>query len=198
MFNKYSTSAFFSTLFFEAIIIYTGAKSYSTGQDEILKLSVAAATCLLIPFLLVHVANKKKLTLPPGFQMILSIFIFSALYLGEINKFYSKFWWFDLLLHFVSGWYAVVLFLFLIKTPIKKEHGTSHKRFEFFKSISAFSFSVSLGTLWEMYEFSGDYLFGTEMVKGGLDDTATDLLIMIAAAILTSSFYYFKNRKSSL
>jgi hypothetical protein len=46
-----------------------------------------------------------------------------------------------------------------------------------------------------MYEFSGDYLFGTEMVKGGLDDTATDLLIMIAAATATSIYYYFKNRK---
>lgn len=198
MYNKYSTSAFFATLLFEAIIIYTGAKSYLAGQDEIFKLSIAAVICLLIPFLLVHAANKKKLSLPPGFQMILSLFIFSALYLGEINKFYSKFWWFDLFLHFVSGWYAVVSFLFLIKTTIKKEHGTSHRRFEFLKCICAFSFSVSLGTLWEMYEFSGDYLFGTKMVKGGLDDTATDLLIMIAAAIITSCFYYFKNRKSPL
>ncbi len=193
--NKYSTSSFIITLLFEAIMIYTGAKSYSAGQEEIFKLSVAAVICLSIPFLLVHAANKKKLTLPPGFQMILSLFIFSALYLGEINKFYSKFWWFDLLLHFVSGWYAVVTFLFLIKTSIKKEQGTSHKMFEFFKSICSFSFSVSLGTLWEMYEFSGDYLLGTEMVKGGLDDTATDLLIMIAAAAATSIYSYFKNRK---
>jgi hypothetical protein len=198
MYNKYSPSAFFTTLLFEAIIIYTGAKSYLSGQDEIFKLSITAVICLLIPFLLVHYANKKKLTLPPGFQMILSIFIFSALYLGEINKFYSKFWWFDLLLHLVSGWYAAVSFLFLIKTPIKKEHGTSHRRFIFLKSLCAFCFAVSLGTLWEMYEFSGDYLFGTEMVKGGLDDTATDLLIMIAAAMIISTFYYLKNRKSPL
>lgn len=195
MYNKYSTRALLATLIFETIIIYTGAKSYMAGQEKIFKLSIAAVFCLLVPFLLTHASNKKKLTLPKSFQMIFSLFIFSALYLGEINKFYSKFWWFDLFLHFVSGWYAVVSFLFLIKKSIKNEQGTSQKRFEFIKSLSAFSFSVSLGTLWEMYEFSGDYLFGTEMVKGGLDDTATDLLIMIAAATATSIYYYFKNRK---
>lgn len=196
MYNKYSNKAFLTTLLFESAIIYTGVKSYSTGQAEIFKMSVVAFFCMSVPFLLTFPANKKKLHLPPGFQMILSLFIFSALYLGEIHKFYIKFWWFDLLLHLVSGWYAVVSFLFLIKPSIKKENGTSHKRFEFFKSVCSFSFSVSLGTLWEMYEFSGDHLFGTGMVKGGLDDTATDLLIMIAAAAATSIYYYIKNKRN--
>lgn len=197
MYNKFSIRAFFAALFFEALIIYTGVKNYLDGQYDTIKISIAAVFFIAVPFLLTHAANRKKVILPPGFQMVLSLFIFSSLYLGEINKFYSKFWWFDLFLHFVSGWYAVVSFLFLMKTSIKKEHGISNRRFEFFKSISAFSFSVSLGTLWEMYEFSGDYLFGTEMVKGGLDDTATDLLIMIAAAAVTSIYHYFKNRKQS-
>lgn len=198
MYNKYSIKAILTTLLFEAMIVYTGAKSYLSGQEEIFKLSIATFFCLAIPFLLTLAANRKKLILPPGFQMTLSLFIFSALYLGEINKFYSKFWWFDLLLHFVSGFYSAVAFLFLIKTSIIKENGTSHRRFIFLKSLCAFCFAVSLGTLWEMYEFSGDYLFGTKMVKGGLDDTATDLLIMIGAAIIATSYYYFKNRKSPL
>jgi len=65
-----------------------------------------------------------------------------------------------------------------------------------FSAIFAFSFSVALGTIWEAFEFSGDFLFKTGMVKGGLEDTSTDILINIAASLITSAYYYLKKRKS--
>lgn len=46
-----------------------------------------------------------------------------------------------------------------------------------------------------MFEFVGDYLFKTSMVKGGLEDTSTDLLVKIIAAFITSIIYYFRNLK---
>ncbi|WP_192875367.1 hypothetical protein [Clostridium taeniosporum] len=62
--------------------------------------------------------------------------------------------------------------------------------------IFAFNFSITLGTLWEMVEFLGDYLFKLNMVNGGLEDTASDLLIKILFAFITSIICYYNNFKS--
>jgi len=72
----------------------------------------------------------------------------------------------------------------MIKGVIRKEVEITKKRFTVFLVIFAFSFTIALGTLWELFEFSGDYLFGKDMIKGGLEDTATDLLVKTASNYL--------------
>jgi hypothetical protein len=50
---------------------------------------------------------------------------------------------------------------------------------------------TSTGTttvLWEFYENSFDYLFGTQMVRG-LEDTLVDLFLGLSGALLLSIFY---------
>ena len=152
--------------------------------------------CIALPFIITYIANKKKLLLPPSFNLISVIFLFSAMYLGEINNFYTRYPWWDLLLHAVFGSYAVTVSLHVIRGIIRREIEVSKNRFIMFSAIFAFSFSVALGTIWEAFEFSGDLLFKTGMVKGGLEDTSTDILINIAASLITSAYYYLKKRKS--
>jgi hypothetical protein len=124
-------------------------------------------------------------------------FVILAQYLGEIKKFYQIFWWWDLLLHAIFGSYALIIALYLIKGIIRKEQGTSDQRFTLFIIIFAFSFSITLGTLWEMFEFIGDYLFKAGMVKGGIEDTSTDLLINIMAAFITAIICYLSEFKDT-
>ena len=192
MYNKYSKISYTAAAIFESVLIYTAVLSAYNKQWDTFKLSITAIITILVPFLLNYAANKKKLLLPPGFQLISSSFIFSALYIGEINKFYSKFWWFDLTLHIWFGLYAVLVYIFLSHLSVSKNNKTTNKRFALLSSLSSFSFSIAMGTLWELFEFSGDYLFNTGMIKGGLEDTATDLLVLVAAAFLTSVYYYYK------
>ena len=192
MYNRYSKFSYSAAATFETVLIYTAVLSAYSKQWDTFKLSITAIISILVPFMLNYAANKKKLLLPPDFLLISSTFIFTALYIGEINKFYSKYWWFDLILHIVFGLYAVVVYVFLSHLSISKHNNATNKRFSLFFSLSSFSFSVALGTLWELFEFSGDYLFNIGMIKGGLEDTATDLLVLVAAAFLTSVYYYFK------
>jgi len=84
----------------------------------------------------------------------------------------------------------------MIKGVMRKEVEITKKRFTLFVVIFAFSFTIALGTLWELFEFSADYLFGKDMIKGGLEDTATDLLVKTASAFITSLIYYNKNKNS--
>lgn len=183
---------------FDIILIITSVISVAARDWKNLLLSLTAILSLKIPFIFTYFANKKKLSLPNSFQLVAMLFIFSAQYLGEIKGFYIEFWWWDLLLHFVFGGYVVIVILNLIQGVIINNEGITKKQFNLFLVIFAFSFTIALGTLWEMFEFAGDYLFKTNMIKGGLEDTATDLLIKILAALITSIICYFHNLKSKL
>lgn len=191
--TKLNKVTILSAIFIEAVFIFTAITSITQNNVKILNKSLLAFTSIVITFVISYVANKKKIKLPISFKLVSVLFIFAAQYFGEILNFYTKIWWWDLLLHVIFGFYSVIIFVHITKDVIKKEKDVSNKRYNLVASLSAFNFSVTLGTLWEMFEFSGDFLFKTGMIKGGLEDTATDLLVKIAAAFLTSIFYYFKN-----
>lgn len=61
-----------------------------------------------------------------------------------------------------------------------------------------FALAVSLGTLWELFEFLMDWYFGLNMQKSGLVDTMTDLLINAAGAAIAavSAYLYVRNEDS--
>lgn len=195
MINKSNKLSIGIAVLFEIILVITAIDSIATRQWKTLSLTLLATVCIFLPFLISRIACIKNLVLPPSFHSIMLVFIFLAQYLGEIRKFYQVFWWWDLLLHAIFGSYAVIIALYLMKGIIRKEQGTSEQRFTLFTILFAFSFSIALGTLWEMFEFTGDYLFKSSMVKGGLEDTSTDLLIKIAGAIITSVMCYYRNLK---
>lgn len=164
---------------------------FLSGQWHSFTLSLLAFICIPLPFIISFIAKIKKIALPTNFLLTSLLFNFSAQYLGEIIGFYTKFWWWDLLLHGLFGSYAVIIALYLIKGIIKKEPEITEDRFKTFKIIFAFSFSIALGTLWEMFEYIGDLILKTDMTSGGLHDTASDLLIKISFALVTCFIYYF-------
>jgi len=61
-----------------------------------------------------------------------------------------------------------------------------------FISLFAFSFSVTIGTLWEIFEFAMDQLFGLNMQKAmlsdssGLTDTMWDMIVNAIGALIIS------------
>ncbi len=186
------------TILFAIILLVTAMVSIASGEWKNLSLTLLASVCLIIPFIIRHFANLKNLVLPARFELTTIILIFMAQYLGEIKNFYLMFWWWDLLLHAIFGSYAVIIGRYLIGGIFNKKEEISEQRFEFFKIAVAFSVSITLGAFWEMFEFVGDYLFKATMVKGGLEDTATDLLITILAAFITSLRYYYRPKPAVL
>lgn len=57
-------------------------------------------------------------------------------------------------------------------------------------ATASFGFAVTLGTLWEVFEFLMDWAFNFNMQKSGLIDTMTDLLVNIGGAILAGFMGY--------
>lgn len=190
MINKNSKLAIGIALLFEIILIGTFIFSILSKQKINLFLLFGAMFCISLPFLITYIANKTKLMFPTSFQTIAVIFIFLTLYLGEFLKFYTIFWWWDLFLHFTFGCYGVIIFLHLIKDVFEKPNNISISRFGIFSTFSAFCFSITIGTLWEIAEFLCDYFLKTNTVNGGLEDTVTDLIVTAIGAFITCSILY--------
>lgn len=194
--NKNSKLTIRIAVLFEIILITIAISSVASRQLENLTLLLLAIVCITLPFIITYIANKKNIVLPSSFQLASLLFILLAQYFGEIKKFYLIFWWWDLFLHGIFGSYAVIIALCLIQGIIAKEKEATEQRFTLFTVIFAFSFSITLGTLWEMFEFVGDYFFKTNMVNGGLEDTSTDLLVKILFAFITSIICYYRKLKN--
>ena len=192
--NKFNKMAAFLTALFGIILIFTAVTSLTSKYWKNFYLSLIAIALLLFIFIIAYGLNKRKFILPPSFQLGSVIFIILALFFGEINNFYIKFWWWDLILHTMFGSGMVIVSIYLIKGIIRKEQDATQKRFVFFTAIFAFSISIALGTMWELFEFAGDYFFKTGMIKGGLEDTFSDLFIKILASFISSTIYYQKNK----
>lgn len=139
--------------------------------------------------------RRYKIDIPDSFEILIILFIYSSLYLGEVQKFYIKFWWWDIFLHLLS---AIALGLIglaiLILLYEKKKVSTK----PFWISLFAFSFAVSIGAIWEIFEFTMDQAFGLNMQKSGLIDTMTDLIIDSIGALITSTlgYIYIKNKSN--
>lgn len=149
---------------------------------------------------------KKKLRvyLPSSLQIIITLFIFAAEFLGEFYEFYYKIPWWDNMLHCISGSVlGIVGFMFvyfLNKTHIKRT-----KLSPFFIALFAFCFSITIGVFWEFFEFSVDRLLGFNMQKfrmpgeDGLVDTMIDLFVDALGAFVVSAigYVYMKRNKKT-
>lgn len=148
---------------------------------------------LFLTFLPSILEKELKIDSPSESELILVIFIFASMYLGEIHAFYIKFWWWDLMLHTVSGFIIADIGFMLVYILNKQK---KLKLTPIFVAMFSFSFAVSLGVLWEIFEFTMDSVFGVNMQKSGLVDTMWDLIVDSIGALIVSliGYYYLKGK----
>ncbi|MDP4089977.1 MAG: hypothetical protein Q8930_11995 [Bacillota bacterium] len=180
---------------FEIIAAATLIICAAGGKRRNVFMSFLAAFCALLPFTAAQIAKIKDIVMPESFTLVSLLFVISAQYFGEVLRFYYTIWWWDLLLHGVFGLYAVVVGVYITCGIIIKDVRSTDKRFFLFTVIFAFCFSMAIGQLWELFEFVGDYLFKSNMMKEGLKDTMTDLLASTVTAAAGSVVYYLRKRK---
>ncbi len=176
---------FLRFLFIAAFVI-----SLVTGNWSMVPVTAASFLLTFIPSILersIHVS------LPPSFQIVLLIFIFGAQFLGEINNYYERFWWWDLALH---GWSGVLLGMvgFLLVYILNEASRLDVVMSPFFIAFFALCFAVTCGVVWEVFEYLMDLFFGTNMQKSGLHDTMGDLIIDTIGGIIVSVTGYFTLR----
>ena len=119
----------------------------------------------LLLFTLPALVQKKfHLQLPTFLEMTLLIFIFAAEILGEIAAFYTLYPIWDDLLHATNGFIAAAIGFSLIRLLNQKpNHTPSFTPMSLM--IIAFCFSMTVGVIWEFFEFGVDNIFNKDMQK---------------------------------
>lgn len=150
-----------------------------------------AASALGLTLLPLLFAWRFNIKLPAEFGAAISLFLFATLILGEVGDFYNRFWWWDVALHTGSALGFGLLGFILIFMVFE---GDRYAAPPLALAVFSFSFAMSLGALWEIFEFAMDQIFGMNMQKSGLLDTMLDLIVNALGAGLggAAGFAYLR------
>ncbi|MEQ9104782.1 MAG: hypothetical protein RIE53_08795 [Rhodothermales bacterium] len=155
---------------------------------------------VLLTLLPIVVERHFNVYIPAEIELLALVFVFATLFLGEVRDYYYRFWWWDTVLHAGSG---VLLGIvgFLLVYILNETERVNVTLKPGFVAFFAFLFAVGMGTMWEIFEFAMDQLFGMSMQKqmlsdpSGLSDTMWDLIVdaLGGLAIAVFGYYYIRN-----
>ena len=105
-----------------------------------------------------------KVELPTTLEIFILVFIFAAEILGEISEFYLVFPFWDTVLHTINGFLAAAIGFSMVDLLNRSEKIVFNLS-PLFTAIVAFCFSMTIGVIWEFFEFGMDQLLGYDMQK---------------------------------
>jgi len=127
--------------------------------------SVFVCLLSLVLMLLPSIIERKLwVRLPATLEIIILFFIFAAEILGEINSFYMRIPHWDTMLHTMNGFLCAAIGFALVDLFNRSEKFTFALS-PVFLAVVAFCFSMTVGVLWEFFEFGGDRYLGLDMQK---------------------------------
>lgn len=153
---------------------------------------------MLLPSIL---KKRVHLEIPSNMMLLFTIFLYCAIYLGEVKSFYYQVPHWDTVLHTFSGAMLGALG-FSFVTFLNKTERVPLNLSPLFVAAFAFCFAVMLGVVWEIYEFTADGLLSTNMQKYALEngqplmgrealsDTMKDLIVDMIGAFVMSAVGY--------
>ena len=135
------------------------------GNFENALLCLLSLLLLLVPF---FIQKNFKITLPNTLEIIILLFIFSAEILGEIQNFYGIFPFWDTMLHTINGFLAAAVGFSLIN--LLNKNSEKFNLSPVYLCLVAFCFSMTIGVLWEFFEFASDKVLSIDMQKDRVVD----------------------------
>lgn len=116
------------------------------------------------------------------------LFLFSTMFLGEVNHFYETYKWWDTALHFTAGLGLTVFGFALLRAIYSQSELRSTPAMT---SFFAFCFTGTVSILWEIYEFVIDSLdWANNKMQPSNADTMSDLIVALLAATIVCIFGY--------
>ena len=153
--------------------------------------------------------HKWTLPIPDYMYIMYFVFLYCAVYLGEVRNFYYVVPNWDTWLHTFSGGMLGALG-FIVVEQLNEVEGVPVKLGPKFVCLFALCFAVTVGVLWEIYEFTFDGVLGLNMQKFRLEDgtqlvgrealrdTMKDLIVdTVGAAVVVLLGYIGARRKAA-
>ena len=173
---------------------------YHSEADYLLMLlqCLLGFAALHLPSLL---AKRFRFVLPTALYGMYITFLYCAIFLGEVRGFYYLVPHWDTVLHAFSS-LLTGAFGVMTVTILNREEISVMRLSPFFTALFAFCFSLAIGTVWEIFEYTCDGIFGMNMQKyllsdgsvltghGALTDTVKDLILDALGGLAASVLGY--------
>lgn len=131
------------------------------GRYEHTFLCVLSLILFLMPTFL---SENFGIEFPSAMEIIVLFFIFAAEILGEIQCYYLRFPFWDTMLHTLSGFLLAACGFGMVDI-LNKNPRIKFNLSPAFLSTVAFCFSMTIGVLWEFFEYACDLLLRTDAQK---------------------------------
>lgn len=117
-----------------------------------------------------------KIDIPDALEGIALLFIFAAEILGEIRAYYITFPYWDTMLHTINGFLAAAIGFSLVEL-LNREERFMFRLSPAFMAVVAFCFSMTIGVIWEFFEWGMDMFFGLDMQKDTVLHTINSVML---------------------
>lgn len=177
-------SSFIAFSILRFLVIATMVRQGFQGNYESVFFCALTILLLYIPS---WVQVRMKIELPPVLEITILCFIFAAEILGEVHAFYIRIPGWDTMLHTLNGFLAAAVGFSLV-VILNDDERLTFDLSPAFMALMAFCFSMTVGVLWEFFEFGMDCFFRTDMQKDTvlnaiytvtLDPTASNKVVSI-------------------
>ena len=139
-------------------------------------------------------------------EVVYLIFLYCAIYLGEVRNFYYVIPHWDTILHAFSGAMLGAMGFYVVSFLNDRSYVNLSP---FFVAMFAFCFAMTAGAIWEIYEFIADGIFSLNMQKHTLEngipligrdalkDTMKDIIVDALSSLAVSSAGYYQLKKTN-
>ncbi len=139
----------------------------------------SAFICLLVLILFIlpfFIQQNFGIQLPTTLEIIILLFIFSAEILGELEGYFITYPNWDTMLHTTTGFLCAATGFALIDI-LNRNSRIKFQLSPIYVALAAFCFSMTVGVLWEFFEFGMDRLFHLDMQKDTVVQSITSVML---------------------
>lgn len=143
------------------IVLAELVMSIIRGEYESAFICLLVLALFILPF---FIQQNFGIQLPSVLEIIILLFIFAAEILGELECYFITYPNWDSMLHTTTGFLCAATGFALIDI-LNRNSRIKFQLSPVYVALAAFCFSMTVGVLWEFFEFAADRFVGLDMQK---------------------------------
>ena len=160
-------------LILRLIVLGTLVSSIVRGEYESAFICLLVLVLFMLPF---FIQQNFGIQLPSTLEIIILLFIFAAEILGELECYFITYPHWDSMLHTTTGFLCAATGFALVDI-LNRNSRIKFQLAPFYVALAAFCFSMTVGVLWEFFEFGMDRLFHMDMQKDTVVQSITSVML---------------------
>ena len=155
------------------IVLATLVSSIIRGEYERAFICLLVLGLFVLPF---FIQQNFGIELPSTLEIIILLFIFASEILGELKCYFITYPHWDSMLHTTTGFLCAATGFALIDI-LNRNSKIKFQLSPIYVAVAAFCFSMTVGVLWEFFEFGMDRLFMMDMQKDTVVNAITSVML---------------------